>query len=292
MGNSNSNTVSQGSQTLASNAAGPTRFARAYAAFEPPWLSPKPEKIDFDITRGVCLALDALPRIEAVRDRLSTLDGQGPFRLEQVDALERCALAAAHADARHLAATDLDTLLDSTVQRGHNLRELLIANTHVLEMHGVVTAAEARAFQGLHGYQDIAAELLGLVEFWNAIAGRVAGRTFVTPLHLIEAECYADQILLAVGALGQEYSEAELAALSAERESLFTAFHECYDPIRAALTFLFHEEDNGIAIAPAISPRDKRGVRIAQLELKMRKTPRDQWDPLWELEFDDLYDSK
>jgi hypothetical protein len=271
---------------------GGTRFSRAYAVFEPPWQSKKPAKIDFEIPWGVCRALDALPRIEAVRDKLATLDGAGPFRMPQVDALERCALAAAHMQARYLAATDLEGLLDGAVRRGHAVRELLIANTQVVALHGVITDAEARAFKGQHGYQDIAGELLGLAKLWSCLTKKIEGRTLVTGLHLIEAECYADQLLVAVSALGQEYSDVQVEAMRAERDRLFTLFFECYDPIRAALTFLFHKDDHGTAIAPALSEHDKRQVRLAQLEHAMSYTPREQWDPMWEIEFDELYEAK
>jgi hypothetical protein len=251
------------------------------------------QDIDFEIPWGACLALEAMPRILATREQLATLDGAGPFRLEFLGTVEGYALAAAHAHARHMALADSEALLDGAVRRGHALRELLTANTVVLAVHGVIEHSVAHGFKGNHGYQDIAAELLALVELWRDVLGQLDGKTMVTPLHLIQAECYADQLLVGVTALGEDASVADVEAANDERRRAFTAFSESYDPIRAALTYLFHKEDSGVRIAPAIAPRDQRLVRLSQLERAMTYTPREEWDPQWQDEFDRLYyDSK
>ncbi len=273
-----------------------TRFGRAFSKVRS---SLETERLgdfvepDFELAHGACLALDAVPRIFANRKEFDIFKGNvGPFRHYYIDTLEARASCAAHAHARRDAVTDPESLLERALHRAYPLRELLCANTRVVALHGLIDSDVPLRFQERHGYQDVAAELLALVDLWSGLLLRLGGKTLVTRLHLIEAECYADQLILALMASGRDFSEAQVAQVERERCAACVSFTEAYEGIRAALSYIFHDKDNGVAIAPAVSWRDQRWVRICELERVMDATPRSEWNPQWEQELDMLHQTR
>jgi hypothetical protein len=200
-----------------------TRFGRAFSdaqhSLRTVELSNYAEP-DFEIFEGACLALDAVPRIFANRQEFDVFRGEaGRFRHCFVDQLEARALCAAHARAQYEALVGPEGLLERALGRAYPLRELLCANTRVLALHGIVSHDVASRFRERHGYQDVAAELLALGELWQGLLVRLDGKTLVRRLHLIEAECYADQIILALAAQGSEFSPATVARADEARRA-------------------------------------------------------------------------
>ena len=204
--------------------------------------------INIDIPTAVTTALGSLPEIRALRPRVVAEMPQ--FDIDRFDKLEAYTLAAGHAHALFLAASEPAQAIEELSAAAITTRQTLFADASALAMRDLLDGQRLRDLKGSTGFRNQAFDLLTLAALLREMWPTIAGKTALDLTELDKAEMLADRLLTAVGL--REQGPAMVAAQAEIRQRAFALFVSAYDHARRAVSFLRWQEDDVDEIAPSL----------------------------------------
>lgn len=225
------------------------RFRAAYQATAPDRAALREEQliaVNADIGAAVHTVLAAVPRINAIRDKIEAL----PVDHDRIDRLDVIARAAGHAQAVYAVASSPPEQLQQVYERAIKERAGLRSDITNLITHELVNADALSGLSNETGYRNVGYDLLSLVEIFRGAGERIQGRTGTLPEDLDEAELLANQLLEMTA---QRAGDDKVPpAVVSERVRAFTLLVSSYDEARKAVGFLCWGTDEADKIAPSI----------------------------------------
>ncbi len=203
--------------------------------------------INIDIPSAFISVMAAVPRINAMRAAI--VEHAPMIDIDAIDHLEMYAQALGEANGIYLAASqpsDLTTLLN----RGIELRALLISDAQALAHRGLIDAKFLSGLRGAVGYVNVSTDLNTLYQLFQSNKSAIVGKSAVTPAELTEAHTIFEKIS---ASLAQRELQSESVATAADtRHRAFTLLVATYEQARRAVAFVRWAEDDVDKIAPSL----------------------------------------
>jgi hypothetical protein len=208
----------------------------------------KLEPIMLEIQHATSTARGALTEIMTLRPQIvAAVPG---FDVNALDKLELYALALLQADASLRIATASSEPLVALGEEGARLRALMLSDANALALRGLLNGASLSHLKGPNGYRNISADILAMATLLRSNWGTISNKTGVSLEELDRAEVVAEQLNKLVG--DREQAPATAAAVSLERQQVYTLFVRAYDQVRRAVTFLRWDKGDADEIAPSL----------------------------------------
>jgi hypothetical protein len=213
--------------------------------------------INVDVMYVALLVRAQLKAIEGVREQLrETLKD---FKTSDIDDLEGLARALQHAHGLYLQATKAPAALQSLVDRGTELRDLLHGEAITLARRGLINADSYREVKRSTGYRALILDLQILVQTLRERWPELKERTGVKEAELDTADALIDTLTDAV--ITKDYSPAAQAQATRVREKAFLLLARTWGEVRDGVLYVRRAEGDADTIAPSIYGNRSNGKR-------------------------------
>ncbi len=203
--------------------------------------------IRLDIPAAIITTVGVMPKLKVVYEHAAKLP---EFEAEVFDRLPKYVLALASAHSRYLSATtppeQIRELLDTATEK----RDVFLADARALATRGLINSDVLKEFSGMHGYKNVAFDLMGVIQLLKTTWPNIEGRTALTYDELVEANKLALRLVSAIG--HREQSPEQVAASADVRQRMFTLFVDAYEQARRAVIFLRWNNGDADDIAPSL----------------------------------------
>jgi hypothetical protein len=203
--------------------------------------------INIDVPTAIATVLGVWPKVQNLRPRVAALP---EFDLQRFDGLENYALATAHAQTLHQAASSPPPPIEQLVESGVALRDVLLADASALSRRQLIDGQRLKELKGSTGYLDLAFDLSILAAVMRGGWSEISDKTAVTLAELDRAEVLGERLLVAIGKRSQ--SPVDAAATSLNRQRAFTLMVNAYDQVRRAVTYLEWDVGDQDILAPSL----------------------------------------
>lgn len=226
--------------------------------------------INIDIPTAIITVIGALPRLKACHMHAQQLP---LFEFAAFEKLPGYALALASAQARYVSATTPPEQLPTLLAAATEKRDVFLADAQALVARGLLNAESLKEYKGMHGYRNVAFDLMGVVQLLKTAWPSIKGRTGLENEELVEANKLALRLVSALA--HREQSPEQVAAASDMRQRIFTLFTQAYEQVRRAVMFLRWDHDDADSIAPSLyAGRPNSNIsRKSNAEQKPTATP-------------------
>jgi hypothetical protein len=200
--------------------------------------------------------------IEALREKMvETLRDFKPSLLDELDGMAR---ALQHAHGLYLQATKAPAALQSLMERGTDVRDLLHGEALTLARRGLINADSYREVKRNTGYRALILDLQILVQTFRERWAEIKDRTGVKGEELDAAEALIDTLTDAV--IIKDYSPAAQAQATRVREKAFLLLARTYGEVRDAVIYVRRAEGDADTIAPSLYGNRNTGRRSQSQE--------------------------
>lgn len=172
------------------------------------------------------------------------------FDFDQIDCLEDFANAARQAQSAYgVSIATVDELV-ALMPRALQLRELLVLDATGLIKRGVLAEKLLKELRGANGYQNVAADLLLLVNYFKAAWDKCSDR--ISEEDRDEAQALGDHLFYLIHQ--REKAETRQQDAGLRRQQSYTLLVNAYEYVRVALAFVFFVEQTGSVdeVAPSL----------------------------------------
>ena len=204
--------------------------------------------INLDINAAVLTAEGSMPLIVAQRPLI--VNQLPKFDINVFDQLENYALALGRAQTVYQMTLQPQPELQALAEQGTKIHEILVAEVTTLTKRGLIPSAALNNLLGANGYKNLYLDLFALSEVFTSNWDKVSARTTITQSELDDVENLADKLSNAVAL--RDHSPEVQASAARDRQAAFTLFVQAYDKVRAAISYVRHEQGDADSIMPSL----------------------------------------
>jgi hypothetical protein len=216
--------------------------------------------INVDLMYVAMLTRAQVPAIQKIRPELEAK--LKDFDASLIDDIDPMSRALQHAHGLYLQATKAPAALQSLVDAGTDLRELLFGEANTLVRRGLINADSIREVKRGPGYRPLILDLQILVQTFRERWAEIKERTGVKPEEIDAAEALVDTLTDAV--ITKDYSPAAQAHATVVREKAFLLLARTYGEVRDAVIYARRKEGDADLIAPSIYGNRSRRAQAAE----------------------------
>lgn len=203
--------------------------------------------VNVDITSAFITVQGVAKRLPAMQQDLQTL---AHLPADAVGQFQDYVLAVYSAQQRYSFATTPPEQLPALLDEATKWRDIFIADARTQVTRGQLSANAMKGLTGSHGYKNVAFDLGGLCQLFNANWSTLHDKTTITEDEVKTAHKLAFRLATAVAY--REQSPEQIAAAADIRQRIFTLLYNAYDEIRRAVHFLRWHEGDADTIAPSL----------------------------------------
>ncbi len=249
-----------------------SRYRKAYTELLPVIRAVPEEEylaVNLDAMTIIYTIEGVLPRIAPYRAVI--VDELPKFPIHYFDQLEPYALALAHAHTTYCNSIKASPILQALAEKAAPLREILVAEATLLIKRGLLPSNLLDNLQGLHGYRNIATDLLLVADKLRSSFDTLTKRTSLTLAELSDAENLAAEMNHEIGL--RQLSPEGQAQAARDRQASYTLVVKSYDQTRAALAYVRRDYDDADEIAPSLyAGRNNGNMKRKELESSSTST--------------------